>query len=91
MMFAGKTGFVDGKPGKDWCQTFDRRHKDVLSWRIPEPLSKQRASGLTKGYVEKFYEIYKNALREHNIQFPWQICIVDESALNDSPSVTHVY
>lgn len=59
--------------GKDWFLSFMKRHKDEVSLRKPEALSKARAMGLNQKAVDEFY----NILNDVTIEF----------GLNDQPKV----
>ena len=93
VLSSGKTTpFTNGRPGEDWTFRFEKRHKAVLRRRKREGLSIVRAKGLSKENIASFYEIYKAALIEHDIENkPWVIFNVDETGLTADKISTKVY
>ena len=76
----------DNMPGKAWMISFLKRHEREIKSRKPELLTKQRAEGLTKETVEKFFDLYEKVLRENNLMnSPERIYNLDETALNTDP------
>ena len=73
--------FPNNTHGPDWVCYFYERHKDILSFRKAEPLSKQRATGLSTENVNAFFSMFDKVIKEHNITSPMQIFNVDESNL----------
>lgn len=74
--------------GKDWFMNFMARHKQSISLRKPEGLSKARAMGLNKEHVDKFYEILKRITIDQDLTTsPQSIYNVDESGfpMNNRP------
>ena len=57
----------DNMPGKEWMISFLKKHEREIRSRKPELLTKQRAEGLTKETVEKFFDLYEKVLRENDL------------------------
>ena len=62
-----KTPFKDDRPGRDWIVLFERRHKNRLRRRKPELLTTTRAKGMSKDNIDKFFSMYENVLKEHDL------------------------
>jgi hypothetical protein len=71
--------------GQDWWQGFRNRHGNVLTIRKPQPLSIQRAIGMNRPLVERYFEM----LNETHDLFgqPTRIYNADESGLSLVPGV----
>ena len=86
------TPFQDGRPGRDWIVLFEKRHHNKLRKRWPEMLSTARAKGMTQENVSKFYKMYENVLKEHNLfDKPWVLFNIDESGLTADKNNHMVY
>lgn len=74
--------------GKDWFSSFMDRHRNSISLRKPEGLSKARAMGLNKEVVDNFYDVLKDVYIKLDLEDqPHSIYNVDESGfpMNNKP------
>lgn len=53
--------------GKDWFLSFMKWHKDAVSLKKPEALSKARAMRLNQKAVDEFYNILKDVTIEFGL------------------------
>ena len=87
-----ETPFQDGRPGRDWIVSFEKRHHNKLRKRWPELLSTARAKGMTQENVSNFYKMYENVLKEHNLfDKPWVLFNIDETGLTADKNNYMVY
>ena len=81
----------DNIAGKEWMISFLKRHEKEIRSRKPELLTKQRAEGLTKETMEKFFDMYEKVLRKNDLlSSPERIYNIDETALNTDPRSSKV-
>ena len=80
-------GFSEMKQeaGRKWLRGFMRRHKSVLSLKTPKLLSIYRAKCATPVVMDKWFEHYKQVLKDNNITSPLYIWNVDECGCVDVP------
>ena len=87
-----KSPFLKERPGRDWIVLFERRHKKRLTKRKPELLTTVRAKSLTRENVSKFYKMYEDVLKQHNLfDKPWVLFNVDEIGLTADKTNHMVY
>ena len=55
-----KTTFKDGRPGVDWCRSFERRWHHIISRRKREGLNYNRAAGLNEHNVSQFFNLLES-------------------------------
>ena len=76
---------------KDWWIGFRQRHQNVLTIRMPQPLSIQRAIHLNKPSVERYFQLLENVMQKHSLfGNPTRIYNVDESGLSLVPGVKKI-
>lgn len=86
------TRFRNNTPGSNWIASFEKRHKEKLSRKRPELLTKARAEGLSVNVVNTFFDLYENLLSELGLQnCPKQIFNLDETGLNTNLIDEKVY
>ena len=86
-----KTPFKNGRPGKDFCQRFEKRHPE-LGAQVPELVTVQRNKGLTQSTLDRFFEMYEDVLRKNDLKNqPHRIFNLDKTGLNGNPIKGKVY
>lgn len=73
--------FKDNRPGVDWVYSFLKRHKNLLSSRICQNISRKRAA-VTEQEVVAYFERLENSLRGVP---PQNIINYDETNITDDP------
>ena len=87
-----KNPFTDDRPGNDWAFAFEQRHKAILKYTKEEPLSRARASGMTRENIDGFFEMYSSTLEKYNLlDKPWLIFNTDETGFQACQGTSKVY
>ena len=71
--------FHNGSAGKDWYQSFARRHN--ISSRMPQPLSYARARNCNPEVIEDFFDRLSELYTKHDFS-PSQIFNADETGVS---------
>ena len=71
--------FHNGSAGKDWYQSFARRHN--ISLRMPQPLSYARARNCNPEVIEDFFDRLSELYTKHDFS-PSQIFNADETGVS---------
>lgn len=89
----GRTNpFKGDRPGDDWIRLFEMRHKDVVTKRKSELLTKARAEGLSSGVLNLFFNNYTHILESNGLMNePARIFNLDETGLNTDPRSAKVF
>ena len=85
-----KTIFVNGRPGYDWCISFEKRWKHRFSRRTRIGLSYQRAKGLTQHNVNVFFDMLQKLQDQHQF-LPENMWNADESGFQATKAKQMVY
>ena len=86
-----KTPFKNGRPGSDFCRSFEKRHPE-LGAQVPELVTIQRNKGLTEPNLNAFFEMYEDVLSKNHLEDqPDRIFNLDETGLNGNPIKGKVY
>ena len=88
-----RTPFRGDKPGDAWVLSFERRHRDRISRRKREGISKARAHALSPRNVNGFFDdVYKPIYDKHGLEVkPWLIWNVDETGFQSCRATRKVY
>ena len=85
-----KTKFTDGRPGYDWCVSFEKRWRHRFTRRTRVGLSYQRANGFTEHNVNVFFDMLQKLNDDYKF-LPENTWNGDESGFQATKAKSMVY